>query len=91
MKPELREEFERLWFSGEKLDDIAAALGVTKSIVSKARAQWDLPKRCKSLDEDGENPEPTMIRLRCAEVRTSWDFVTYKLRWQGEPSTHYAE
>jgi len=78
-----RQQLEQLWFQGVKLDEIAATLGVTKSIVSKARAKYGLPKRCKTWEEDGETPEPHVIRLRCAEVRTAWDFVTYKLRWQG--------
>ena len=86
-----RVEFERLWFAGVKLDDIAKSLGITKSIVSKARHKYGLPKRCKSIDEDGEIPDPHIIRLRCSEVRTAWDFVTYKLRWQGFPSTHYVD
>ena len=86
-----RVEFERMWFAGVKLDDIASTLGITKSIVSKARQKYGLPKRCKSIEEDGETPPPQIISLRCAEVRTAWDFVTYKLRWQGTPSTHYVE
>lgn len=86
-----RQAFESMWFDGVKLEDIASALGVTKSIVSKARAKWNLEKRCKSMDEDGELPDPMTIRLRCSEVRTAWDFVTYKLRWQGIPSEVYLD
>jgi hypothetical protein len=84
-------DLERLWFSDAKLSEIAAALGVTVSVISKARQRYGLPRRCAApLDDDeGEIPDPQTIRLRCAEVRTAWDFVTYKLRWQGEPAGYY--
>lgn len=86
-----RRDFERLWFDGVRLRDIAHTLGVTVSICSKARVKLGLPKRCGSLPDGEDIPDPKTIRLRCAEVRTSWDFVTYKLRWQGPPTTQYAD
>lgn len=85
-----RQEFERLWFSELRLSEIAETLGVTVSVVSKARQRFSLPRRCAAADEETEEiPDPQTIRLRCAEVRTAWDFVTYKLRWQGEPAGYY--
>ena len=78
-----RKAFARMWFDGMPLAEIAERLGVTVSIVSKERVRQGLPRRCGTPDPPP--PDPQTIRLRCAEVRTAWDFVTYKLRWQGMP------
>lgn len=82
-----RDAFERMWLDGVPLAEMAARLNVTVSIVSKERVRRGLEKRCGSPDPPP--PDQQTIRLRSAEVRTAWDFVTYKLRWQGEPGGIY--
>jgi len=85
--PEGRDSFERLWLDGVPLSEMARRLGLTVSIISKERARRKLPKRCG--EPDPPPPDQRTIRLRSAEVRTAWDFCTYKLRWQGEPGETY--
>lgn len=82
-----RDAFEQLWLDGIPLGEMALRLGLTVSIISKERARRGLPKRCG--EPDPPPPDQRTIRLRSAEVRTAWDYVTYKLRWQGEPGGIY--
>lgn len=79
--------FEQLWLDGIPLGEMARRLGLTVSIISKERVRRNLPKRCGAPDPPA--PDRQTIRLRSAEVRTAWDFMTYRLRWQGEPGGAY--
>ena len=84
------QRFTEMWNAGVPLVDISDALGLSRDVLAKARAKYGLRKRYGAEPEGGD-PDADMIRIRSAEVRTAWDFVTYKLRWQGFPSTHYVD
>lgn len=89
MDPETRAKFRRLWAAGVKLADIAEQLGRSWHSLAKERMVMGLPKRYGNYDDDGEIPEPAVIKLRAQQQQTNWTASERRLRWRGVPHTIY--
>lgn len=85
-----RRRFAELWLQQPKvpLSEIAEKLGYSWNSLAKWRMILGLPKRYGS-DDDGEIPEPEIIKLRCLEQQTNWTPTERRLRWRGPPHTIY--
>lgn len=57
-----------LWHAGAAVDDIAAALGVSKQVVYQLRFQYGLPKRPRP-EMRSDDPTPEQIAERARECR----------------------
>lgn len=76
-----------MWRDGERLEDIARALGYSFSTLAKLRMIYGLEKRYGA--EDDAPPSPETIMIRCIEQQTNWSPTERKLRWRGPPHTVY--
>ena len=86
-----RRRFAELWLQQPRvsLDAIAKELGYSWHSLAKWRMILGLPKRYGNYDDDGEIPEPAVIRLRCQQQQTNWNDSERRLRWRGPPHTIY--
>jgi hypothetical protein len=90
MDRETQQRFRELWLAVPKrsLDSIAAELGYSFQSLAKWRMVLGLPKRY-GAEDDGETPEPQVIRLRAEAQQTNWTPSERRLRWRGPPHTIY--
>jgi len=89
MDEETKRQFAQLWRDGVKLEQIASVLGYSFASLAKWRMMLGLPKRYGNYNDDGEIPEPAVIRLRCLQQQTNWTTTERRLRWRGPPHTIY--
>ena len=88
MDARTRQRFERMWYRGIPLAEIAKKLHYSFSTLAQLRHSLGLRKRY-GHEDDQTLPSPEVIRIRCAEQQTNWTDAERRIRWRGPPHTVY--
>jgi hypothetical protein len=83
LTPEQVETLRRLWTSGLRRDEIAAAAGLTVDSLIAAKRELDLPhlrRGCRGPRTPEINPTPDEIAAVCAEIRQGWTIAEHAIR-----------